>query len=500
VPQAGLFSAVTSAFIIQVHSQLQPDPNEETAALLRVLIHTADKTIFGDNAPSLPQPWTGPPRAIVQVQAILYVSIGASLFAAFLAMLGKQWLNLYTSNQTRGPTIERSQNRQRKLKGLTTWYFKPVMELLPLMLQASLLLLGCALSRYVWGLDPIVAGVVLGGTLLCASLYVFIVTAGTASESCPYQTPVAQFFRYLWRKVPSLSTLQAALAAFIGEPTPAGRVDDQTLLHTGDPNPNPDTEQTLDPTTTALDFSCGSWMLQTSLDRKVNQVTLKFLLSVLALPGFEATIVTGCFNVFVSCVSVAGNGGVTVIRGLEQHAVTAATCLLGSVSRLLIEDPRSKILTDVRQQLRRIFPSTVDHPNLPFYHTMNAIHGLFGERDHPDALDWKGLDFSTQESSSLAHHLVKIAWSWYRKPRLEEERKVPRWVLHFSLHSLLSDPEPPSSVIADCSLIIAIGLGCDVSETYIRNPDKRYVHPTQLHSSVLIVHQRPSRAYHDNDI
>ena len=39
-PQAGLFSAVTSAFIIEVHSHLQQDPNDVTAALLCVLYKT----------------------------------------------------------------------------------------------------------------------------------------------------------------------------------------------------------------------------------------------------------------------------------------------------------------------------------------------------------------------------------------------------------------------------------------------------------------------------
>ena len=61
--QAGLFSAVTSAFILDVQSQLQPDTGDETVALLRVLIDTT----FGNDAPTLPQ-WAGPPHAIVQVQ------------------------------------------------------------------------------------------------------------------------------------------------------------------------------------------------------------------------------------------------------------------------------------------------------------------------------------------------------------------------------------------------------------------------------------------------
>jgi len=167
--QAGLFSAVTSAFIIEVHSHLQPDPNDETTTLLRVLIHKVDNTTFGNDPPTIPQ-WTGPPQTIVHVQAMLLASLAASLLSAFLAMLGKQWLNRYVSTDMRGTAIERSQNRQRKLDGVVTWYFDHVMDALPLMLQVALLLLGCALSRYLWGIDITVASVVLSVTLLGISI------------------------------------------------------------------------------------------------------------------------------------------------------------------------------------------------------------------------------------------------------------------------------------------------------------------------------------------
>jgi len=352
------------------------------------------------------------------------------------------------------------------------------------MLQLALLLLGCALSRYLWGIDTTVASVVLGVTSLGTICYSFIVIAGAASVSCPYQTPGAHILRYLWRKVPSRS----ALIAFINKFTLATRVHSwlSSLATKGSPeqhsDPHPSPEQTLDREVTALDFHCGSWMLQTSLDRGTNGLTLKFLGSVLALPGFEATIVTDCFNMLVSCVSVNGNRRATVIRGSEELAATAATCLLGSVSHLMATDPSSNILKDVHQRHRRIFPPTADLQSLPFYHTIKAICRLFNRNDHPEALDWKGVDFSTSESPSLAYHLVKIAWLWYRRPQLQDQKKVPRWVLRFSLHSLLWDPEPPVSVIADCLLIIAIDLGCEVSVSDIRKLDKRYVYLPQLHN------------------
>ena len=79
--QAGPFSAVSSAFIIDVQPNfLQPDPDEMTAAYMRILIRA---TLFPDADPSSVA-WTGPP-GIVTVQSLPYESL-----ASFLTMLGKQ--------------------------------------------------------------------------------------------------------------------------------------------------------------------------------------------------------------------------------------------------------------------------------------------------------------------------------------------------------------------------------------------------------------------------
>ena len=110
-------------------------------------------------------------------------------------MLGKQWLNQYASTDIRGTAAERCRDRQRKLNGIVSWYFEYVMEALPLMLQAALLLLGCALSRYLWEMDTTIASVILGVTSFGIIFYFFVIVAGTASESCPYQTPWSRVLR-----------------------------------------------------------------------------------------------------------------------------------------------------------------------------------------------------------------------------------------------------------------------------------------------------------------
>lgn len=147
---------MTLAFIIEFRSQLRPDPKKETVALLRVALHNIDNTTFGGNAPALPQ-WTDPPWIVPQVQCLLYASLATSLFSAFLAMLGKLWLIQYASVDPRWTVIERSQNRQLKLDAIVRWHFEHVVESLPLMLQVALLLLGCALFRYLRETNAVIA-------------------------------------------------------------------------------------------------------------------------------------------------------------------------------------------------------------------------------------------------------------------------------------------------------------------------------------------------------
>ncbi|KAF9642355.1 hypothetical protein BDM02DRAFT_3273495, partial [Thelephora ganbajun] len=190
---AGLFSAVSSAFIIDVQSKLEPNPNDLTAAYLRILIHTMNNTLFPDeDASSIT--WTGPPANIVTVQSLLYASLATSLFAAFLAMLGKQWVSRYLRNHG-GSAVDKSRDRQRKLDGLEKWRFRVTIESLPVMLQLALLLLACALSLYLWTISRTVAGVIIAITLFGVTLYIFLTLAATFYYNCPYQTPPSIVFR-----------------------------------------------------------------------------------------------------------------------------------------------------------------------------------------------------------------------------------------------------------------------------------------------------------------
>ncbi|KIJ38217.1 hypothetical protein M422DRAFT_144011, partial [Sphaerobolus stellatus SS14] len=89
---AGLFSAVSSAFIIQMQSDLQPDATDLTNSLLTILVTATLNKTFAEIPVTLPSSLDfNPARPIIAEQALGYLSLSLSLLAAFGAMLGKQW-------------------------------------------------------------------------------------------------------------------------------------------------------------------------------------------------------------------------------------------------------------------------------------------------------------------------------------------------------------------------------------------------------------------------
>jgi hypothetical protein len=85
-------------------------------------------------------------------------------------------------------TIDRIRHRQRTTKGMVTWHFDSLMESLPLMLQAALLLLG---YNCLFIINNVVAGVVVCVTAFGVLFHLFICSAATLSYNCLFQVPVS---------------------------------------------------------------------------------------------------------------------------------------------------------------------------------------------------------------------------------------------------------------------------------------------------------------------
>ena len=130
------------------------------------------------------------------------------------------------------------------------------------------------------------------------------------------------------------------------------------------PETRPGSEQPLDQEASVLDLLCISWMLWTSLDWGINQLTLKFLASIIMSPGFKTTFVVDCFKMLTSSVSITDNNQAEMLQGSEQLAGTAAACLLGAVSYSLIVNPKSNILKDTRSSTEFFYPQSTSKASL----------------------------------------------------------------------------------------------------------------------------------------
>ncbi|KAJ7921680.1 hypothetical protein B0H13DRAFT_2414847 [Mycena leptocephala] len=164
---AGLFSAVSSAFIIQI--QPQPPFTVNTVAVL----------------------------------SLLYISLFTTLLAALLAVLGKQWIMYYQAAGSRGTIEERGLERQRKLDGLRKWKFDAVLQMFPVLLQLALLQFASAISVYLWPIHHSIAAIVIALTVFGFASYIFLLASTIVSPDSPFQTPLASLLSQMgsgiWR-------------------------------------------------------------------------------------------------------------------------------------------------------------------------------------------------------------------------------------------------------------------------------------------------------------
>ncbi|KAG1844262.1 hypothetical protein C8R48DRAFT_539289, partial [Suillus tomentosus] len=89
---SGLFSAVSTSFIVAMESNLSPDPSDTTNALLKQLVQIGLGNLAeAGSTPVDPASTWSPTVPTLWIQAIAYASLLLSLLAAFGAVLAKQW-------------------------------------------------------------------------------------------------------------------------------------------------------------------------------------------------------------------------------------------------------------------------------------------------------------------------------------------------------------------------------------------------------------------------
>lgn len=182
---SGLFSAINTAFIIAMQ------PNSATTVFVQ---NTSPNITVSPSTASNAKNGTW-------FQGLAYVALSFSLLAAFGAVLGKQWLSHYKSNNIHGSLEDRGKHRQQKLDGMEAWQFHAVLQSFPVLLQISLLLFGVAISAFVWSQQGTLAIAVIASMAFGLFFYWFIIVASLKSPQCPFQTPISAVIRVFCGRV-----------------------------------------------------------------------------------------------------------------------------------------------------------------------------------------------------------------------------------------------------------------------------------------------------------
>ena len=198
-PQAGLFSAVTTAFVIESYKWLREDPTEVSVQLLSQIAWQLGGTL-NQTAPKIPAP-TGfrPDVWDITINTLWFSSLVCSLVAALLCILAKQWIREYMRSI---PTSLREDIslRQFRYDGLKNWGVKGVITFLPILLEAALALFLVGLIGLLWILHAVMAAVVSALVVTALLFYLVTLTLPTFSAvDCAFRTPTSWTLRRLRR-------------------------------------------------------------------------------------------------------------------------------------------------------------------------------------------------------------------------------------------------------------------------------------------------------------
>lgn len=247
IGQAGLFSAVLTAFNIEAYKLLQQQPEDSVTAILTQISSqlnsfTVNQNFVNATSPAhvADLPPFRPTAFAVRLNTMWFSSLVCSLLSASLGLLVKQWLREYLAGSS-NISRESIRIRQYRYEGLRKWHVPEVIMCLPILLQASLVLFFIGLLDLLWTLHPVVATVT---TAIFAVLMLFVATTTLLPPfypDCPYKSPqswlICLFAQSTKRSVAALASRYYA-SLYHPPPAPAP-AHPSAVAHGGAATPDP---------------------------------------------------------------------------------------------------------------------------------------------------------------------------------------------------------------------------------------------------------------------
>ncbi|KAJ7936816.1 hypothetical protein B0H13DRAFT_2649265 [Mycena leptocephala] len=211
---AALFSAILTAFLIESYRSLNPDSGDVAVQLLvqisQQLAASANGSIF-NVTPSIP--FTPAPASLV-CNGLWFISLGFSLACALIATLVQQWSRdfLHRADMRSAPII-RARIFSYLYYGLKRFQMHTVVEIIPLLLHASLFLFFCGLIAFLIPVNRIMMIIATMVLFIVASVYSVFTLLPLHFLDCPYRTPLSgafwrvfQAFKRIWYHHHGLTT------------------------------------------------------------------------------------------------------------------------------------------------------------------------------------------------------------------------------------------------------------------------------------------------------
>src|SRR5216683_1688945 len=211
-PQAGLFSATLTSFIIDSKQNLKVSPADQMVYYLQqnVGILAQISQQISSIAPQVPIPSTPPPPypafhplpSDVRVNVFWFMALVFSLSAALLATLVRQWVRDYMHVFLRySDPLKSARLRQYLYEGLEGWYMPVVVEAVPGLLQVSLFLFFVGLCDLVMNINTTIGVSTTIPIGVIGLFYVVTTIAPVKYPQSPYKNSFSALIWYLIQKL-----------------------------------------------------------------------------------------------------------------------------------------------------------------------------------------------------------------------------------------------------------------------------------------------------------
>ena len=191
--QAGLFSAVLTAFVIAACPLLQQDNSRLSVQLLSVIALRLGEPSTQPNASTTPLPDSTtfqPSSTILAINALWFVSLVLSLAAALFGILAKQWCREYLKwYAAPEPAIDNVLLRQLRFEAWQRSNATSIVASVPALLETALVLFVTGLIVFVWTLHWVVAVPATIAIVLLLVLASGLTLMPVFSHVSPYKSP-----------------------------------------------------------------------------------------------------------------------------------------------------------------------------------------------------------------------------------------------------------------------------------------------------------------------